>query len=417
MRSTFNLKDPKKDALTSIRFIAYFKNENKKFVYSTGESIHPDDWDFKNIQPKHVTGRTSKANQMRSTKLQLDRYSNLFIELVNRYKAIKEDFTIEIARKEFDNHFMKVKPVSNRFFEVYDLFLQGKKNDKSGEANSETTIKRYSYNKTLLLEFEKHIKTQIHFKTINEAFYNSLINYCVTIKKHSVNTLSRNIGLFKTFMYWAFDNSYTYKDDFKKFKNIKKELTEEIALTLDQVKEVYEYDFSNNKRLERVRDLFVFGCATGMRYSNYSLVAKSDIYNNQIHVRDKKNTDKQITIPLNDFSKSILEKYDYDLPLIANQKFNDYIKEVFKELDYTQSIKKSSKIGNKVIEKIVPLYQRISSHTSRRSFITIMKNKKIPDKVIMSYTGHRSLEVFNKYYKPNQEEKVDFMNSVWSKEN
>lgn len=417
MRSTFNLKEAKKDGLTSIRFIAYFKNENKKFVYSTGESIHPDDWNFENIQPKYITGRTDKANQMRSIKLQLDRCSNLFIELVNRHKAIKEDFTVEKARKEFDNHFMKVKPIANRFFEVYDLFLQEKKNDKSGDANSETTIKRYSYNKTLLLDFQDHSINKIHFKTINDDFYNNLINYCVSVKQHSVNTLSRNIGLFKTFMYWAFNNNYTYKDDFKKFKNIKKEITEEIALTLNQVKEVYENDFSHNPRLERVRDLFVFGCATGMRYSNFSLITKSDIYNGHIHVRDKKNTDKLLTIPLNDFSRSILEKYDFKLPLLANQKFNDYIKEVFEEIGYNQEIKKSSKIGNKVIEKIVPLYQRISSHTARRSFITIMKNKKIPDKVIMSYTGHRSLEVFNKYYKPNEDEKVDFMNSVWKLKN
>jgi hypothetical protein len=42
-----------------------------------------------------------------------------------------------------------------------------------------------------------------------------------------------------------------------------------------------------------------------------------------------------------------------------------------------------------------------------------MKNKKIPDKVIMGFTGHKSLEVFNKYYKPNKEDEKDFMNDVW----
>ena len=74
------------------------------------------------------------------------------------------------------------------------------------------------------------------------------------------------------------------------------------------------------------------------------------------------------------------------------------------------------KVGKEIIEQINPLYERISSHTARRSFITIMKNKKIPDKVIMSYTGHRSLEVFNKYYKPNNEDRKDFMQTVWRTE-
>ena len=126
-------------------------------------------------------------------------------------------------------------------------------------------------------------------------------------------------------------------------------------------------------------------------------------------------SDRSLTNPLNDFSISILEKYNYQLPKISNQKFNEYIKEVFKLLGYDESIKKTIKVGKDLIEQINPLYARISSHTARRSFITIMKNNKIPDKVIMSYTGHRSLEVFNKYYKPNDDDRKDFMRMVWKK--
>ncbi|MDC7995504.1 tyrosine-type recombinase/integrase [Altibacter sp. HG106] len=414
MRSTFNLKDTNKDRPTSIRFIVFFKNENKKMVYSTGEIIHPDDWDFESRQPKHLTGRNAKANEMRMIKHQLDRYQNKLIELANRFKILNQELTIDQTKKEFNKEFKRAKKKANQFFEVYELFLEERKSDQSNHANSETTIKRYSYNKKLLEDFQEYRNKEIRFNQIDDSFFNELVNYCVTQKKHAVNTLSRNMGLFKTFMNWAFTNNYTYKEDYKSFKNIKKEVTQEVALTLNQVKEVYEHDFSNNRRLQRVRDLFVFGCATGMRFSNYSLVNKSDVYNGHIHVRDKKNSNKLLQIPLNDFSLAILEKYDYKLPKIANQKFNDYIKEVFEKLEYTQDVKKTSKIGNKVIEKVMPLYKRISSHTARRSFITIMKNKKIPDKVIMSYTGHKSLEIFNKYYKPNEEEKAEFMKSVWS---
>ena len=176
---------------------------------------------------------------------------------------------------------------------------------------------------------------------------------------------------------------------------------------------MFEYDFSNNPRLERVRDLFVFGCATGMRISNYSIVQKKDIQNGFIKVRDVKNPDKSLEVPLNDFSAYILKKYDYKLPVITTQKFNDYIKEVFEEIGYTEDIKNSIKVGKDIIEEISPLDDRISSHTARRSFITILKNNKIPDKVIMGYTGHKSLEVFNKYYKPNNDDKKDFMQTVW----
>lgn len=71
------------------------------------------------------------------------------------------------------------------------------------------------------------------------------------------------------------------------------------------------------------------------------------------------------------------------------------------------------KYGDELVEIKSLYYERISSHTARRSFITIMKNKRVPDKVIMSFTGHKSLEVFNNYYRPSEEDKVDYMNDVF----
>lgn len=415
MRSTFNIKEPNGNKETLILFSSYFKDEGRKFVYSTGEVIHPDDWDFENRQPKNLNGRTEKAEKHRVIKRQLDRYSNFFSDTIQNYKLANREIIISDIKDEFDVEFKRTKSISTKFFEVYEIFLTEKKNDYTEDANAQTTIKRYEYNKKLLFEFQEYRNKKIHFNQINKSFYNSFVKYCINEreKPHSANTIRRNVGLFKTFLYWALENGYTYKTDFQKFKAPKAQQTDEVALTLKQVQEVFDYDFSNNERLEKVRDLFVFGCATGMRYSNYSKVEKKDIHSGNIKVRDMKNTDKALEVPLNDFSIYVLKKYDYKLPKISNQRFNDYIKEVFKVIGYDESIKKTVKIGKDIIEQINPLYERISSHTARRSFITIMKNKKIPDKVIMSYTGHRSLEVFNKYYKPNNEDRQDFMQTVW----
>lgn len=416
MRSTFNLKEPKKDSETLILFSAYFKNEGKKFIYSTGEKIHPNEWDFENRQPNNINGRTEDAKRHRNIKRQLDRYSNFFSDTISNYKLANRELLISNVKDEFDTEFKRTKSISNRFFEVYDIFLETKRNDHTDTANSPATIKRYGYNRKNLWDYQTFVKKKIHFNQINTAFYNSFIDYCITQKKHSANTLRRNMGMFKTFLYWALDEGYTFKNDFIKFKMPKPQPTDEVALTMEQVQQVFEYDFSNNPRLEKVRDLFVFGCTTGMRISNYSKVKKDDIQNGIIKVRDKKNNDKVLEIPLNDYSHFLLEKYNYDFPKISNQKFNDYIKEVFKIIGFDENIKKTMKLGKEIIETITPLYERISSHTARRSFITIMKNEKIPDKVIMGMTGHKSLEVFNKYYKPNNDEKKGFMQTVWKME-
>ena len=413
MKSSFHLKNPKGDKESLIYFSAYFKNESKKLIYSTGETITPKEWNFKNRMPNDLSGRTTRADNHRTINMQLNRYTDFYIKIINRYIHAEEEITVENIRNEFDKEFKKTKTGSRDFFAVYDKFMTEKINDKTDKANSTSTIKRYEYNKKLLQDFEESKDVKLNFNQIDKKFYNTFINYCTNTKNHSTNTLSRNIGLFKTFMNWAVLNRYTYKLDFQEFKNIKKEITDEVALSKEQVVEIFNFDFSNNQRLERVRDLFVFGCFTGMRYSNYSKMKKNDIIDSHIKVRDVKDNRKQLNIPLNDYSSYLLKKYDYRLPEISNQKFNVYIKEVIKIVGYTENIKKTSKLGNEIIETVTPFYERISSHTARRSFITIMKTEKVPDKIIMGFTGHKSLEVFNQYYKPNDIEKVDFMQDVF----
>lgn len=413
MNSTFKLKKPKSDKSTLIYFRAYFKKEGKSLIYSTGESINPKEWDFENNQPINLSGRKKDAEIRRSINQQLNRYKEYFQEIVARYRNLNEELTLSKAREHLNEEFKDGASIGNDFMKVYDLFMKEKEEDQSGNSITASTLKRYKCNQNLLSNFEIDTKTKLRFDKINNEFFNKFISYCVKTKKHSTNTLSRNIGLLKTFLFWALRNKYTYNDAFISFKNIKRFKTDEVALNLNQVKEIANIDLSKKRKLEKVRDLFVFGCTTGMRFSNYSKVSKNDIQNGFIKVIDVKDNSKSLSIPLNTISKSILDKYNFELPQISNQKFNKYLKELFEFLEYDDVIKKTTKLGNKIIEKESILYDRISSHTARRSFITIMKNQRVPDKVIMSFTGHKSLQVFNNYYRPNEDEKVDFMKNVF----
>lgn len=412
MNYTFKLKEPNAEKETLIYFRSFFSNENRNFIYSSGEKIKPSEWDFENRLPNDLNGRTQRAVNHRSIKKQLDRYSGFFTEIVNRYKNIDEELTIDIARQRFDEEFKKIK-IKDDFFRIYDEFIQEKENDYSGNSISKSTKDRYDYNKRLLQDFQDYYKLKLRLGNFNDKIYNKFLKYCIEIKDHSANTVHRNVGLLKTFLYWALSKKYTYNNNFINFKKPPKFRTDEIALNYQQVEEIYLYDFSKNKRLERVRDLFVFGCVTGMRFGNYSRISKQDIQGDFIRVVDLKSKSKKLSIPLNSISKAILEKYNYILPNISNQKMNEFIKEVFKEMKFTEDIKKTMKYGDELVDKKSEFWERISSHTARRSFITIMKNNKVPDKVIMSYTGHTSLEVFNNYYRPSEEDKVNYMNEVF----
>jgi integrase len=408
MKYSFKLKHPNQEKETLIYFTSSFKNEGKTFIYSTGEKIEPKFWDFKNKLPLS-RGKTSKFSN--SIKLQLDRHSNLFLETASLYKKMKEDFTSKTLKSVFDEEFKKTTGKANVFFEAYDLFTAEKTNSKEW---SLATVKRYKNIKNLLKKFEKAKKYKINFSSINDRFYSEFTSYCLDDLGHINNTYSRNLGLIKTFLFWSLKNKYTYNDSFVSFKKLERVVTKQLALTVEDLNKLLEFDFEL-KRLEKVRDVFVFACVTGMRFGELSLIERSNVTNDNIILKEDKDTSKPAReIPLTSISKYLLRKYDYKLPLIANQKQNEYIKEVFQKLGYDELVQKVTTKGKENIKVEMFYYDRISTHTARRTFITMMKRQGKSDKLIASITGHRDMKTLNQYYQVSEPEKKEAMDEVFN---
>lgn len=408
MKYSFVLNERKKDGETTILFSVYFKTEGRKFIYSTGESIDPNEWDFKARQPNNLTGRTKQAKRHREIKTQLGRYSSELERIAGEYKIIGEALTIKMLRSEFDSVFKKGKSKPNSFFPIYDQFLEYKK--KEGVIKH-ATVKRYNSVRATLVDFEKDTKYKLSFGRMNDTFYIEYMNYCRTEKKHTQNTLGRNIGAIKTFLGWAYKKKYHFNKDYENFKKVSAE-TNEIALTQKDLDLIWEYDFSEKLRLERVRDLFMFGCVTGLRYSDYSCVNRGNINGDNIQMISKKTSDA-LTIPLNDYSQFILMKYDYDLPTISEQKFREYIKEVCEIVGLDQPTIKTTFIGSQRFDEEIPKYKRVSSHTARRTFITLSLEKGMRPEVVKGITGHKNLQSFAKYIKISPEVRKREMKATW----
>ena len=123
MNYSYILNESSKDGETLILFSVYFKTEGKKFIYSTGETIHPKEWDFEKRQPNQINGRTAIAHKHREINSQLARYAVELDRIVNRYKLVSEVLTIKTLRTEFDYIFKKGNPKPNSFFKVYDEYI------------------------------------------------------------------------------------------------------------------------------------------------------------------------------------------------------------------------------------------------------------------------------------------------------
>lgn len=411
MKYTFYLKKPKSDKETLILFSCYFNDENKRFVYSTQEKIKPSEWDFENNTPIFSGKNKSKSSQ--TIKSQINRYSDALLKVVNQYKMADEVLDSKTLKKAFDVLFKKATTGKNIFFDAYDVFTAEKIKGKEWSAS---TIKRYKNIKNILENFEEAKKFKFTFSKINHTFHREFTAYCMDDLGHINNTYARNLGLFKTFMFWAKKNKYTFNETFTEFKKVERVITNQVALTIDDLNKLMSHEFES-KKLEKVRDVFVFACVTGMRFGELSLITKSNVTDTEILLKEDKDTNKETrNIPLTSISKFILSKYEYKLPLIANQKQNEYIKDVFEELKYNHKIQKVTTKGKENIKEEMFFYDRISTHTARRTFITMMKRQGKSDKLIASITGHTDMKTLNQYYQVDSEQKKEAMEEVFNVE-
>ncbi len=399
MTNTFYLKQPnsKKDSL--IYFSCYFKYQEKKFVYSTGEKVDPQNWDFEN--KRVYTKGKNKTIKGSGINIQLNRYIDCFETLETNCKTTKIDFTPQKLKKTFDEEFKKAPSGKNIFFDSFDEFIESK--TKKMEWSASTVI-RYTNVKNLLQKFQINKSYKLSFNSINDKFLTEFTDYCINTENHVNNTFYRNIGFIKSFLFWALKKGYTYNAEFKEFKRKPPVITNQIALKLEDIETLMKHDLKNTK-LERVRDIFIFSCMTGMRVGELKFINKENIIDEYIILKEEKDTSKASRkIPLTELSKYIILKYDYKLPLISPQKYNDYIKDIFEAAGYTQKVEKFTTQEKKTIRETMFFYERMSSHTARRTFITLMKEKGKPDKLIAKITGQKDMRTLNQYYQVRQEE-------------
>ena len=178
-----------------------------------------------------------------------------------------------------------------------------------------------------------------------------------------------------------------------------------------ELKRIYQLDLSNQKKYENVRDVFIIGCYTGLRFSDLKQLQKEhfNFENNIIKIESKK-TGKTVVIPLHSTVKEIFNKYGYNLPrVISNQKMNDYLKHISKHAQINDIVEHSRTQGGLKRKVNLYKYELVTVHTARRSFATNSFISGIPAISIMKITGHKTEKSFLKYIKISDEENAKLM--------
>ena len=380
----FNLKSKQKVRTPIVLII---RKEYCKVSISTSISIDPKFWDSKKQRVKPQHSDCLRINQ------ELEKMLAFFVKLYNDYYTSKPNEKLFDLRK-----ILKIKlNVSKNysFFEIFDFYLDYLKTNKSiGIYKKLNTVK----NK--LFEFSTQNKIEIDFDSINQTFIDNFIQFLLKEYDNSNNTINKNIDNLKMFMTWSKSRDFHKSTNFTEIQKLKPFENEIIYLNEDELLRLEELDLSSNKHLEMNRDLFLFGCYTGQRFSDYSNFDKSELNNNFWVVNQRKSVGNSVVrIPLIPQAQQILKKYNNELPKISSQKFNKNVKTISKLANIVELKKTLKYQGNKRVEVMLPKYELISSHTARRTFITLSLIKGIQPEAIKKVSGHTSDKEFKKYLK------------------
>lgn len=266
------------------------------------------------------------------------------------------------------------------------------------------TVENMITTRNYVKEFNKNAK-------VNDVTYEFMMSFLKFMYSKDLGNvyIKNKITVFKCMIRWMKLQSIYNGDILDRFKpKIKTIDREVIYLTWEELNLLMNVETKNSYE-ESAKDGFLLQCFTGLRYSDLKNLKKNDVHPDCISITTIKTNDPLI-IELNSFSKAILEKHKNDpgihaIRVYTNNNMNDMLRKLSKRAGIDTLVCMSEYRGAERVEKVRPKYELITTHCGRRTFVVNAMFLNISDSVIMSWTGHSSVESMRPYRKVIDESK------------
>lgn len=390
-----------KDKGASIRMRITLRGQQPVDI-ATGFVINVDEWDTTTQTARDTCINADEINRTVNT------WKATLSEVLSRYELIEKRIPTRGELKELFNDLVgHATPVKSKlldkenvdFFVCFDVFTKtvGRKNQWTA-----STFQKFRALKQHLRRFD----ALLSFQTLTETKLQQFVDYMLARDMRNT-TIAKQLSFVRWFLRWAFFNEYYRGHLHETFKPKLKGITtdnEIIYLSSEELQQMMTHVFPRSqKALEQVRDVFLFCCFSGLRYSDVAKLRRSDIKNDHFLVVTKKTVDG-LRIELNRHTRAILDKYkdehfanDLALPVISNVKMNIHLKSLGKVCNIDEPTRIVYFQGNKRMEDVYPKWQLLTTHVARRTFVVTALQLGIPAEVIMRWTGHSRFEAMKPY--------------------
>ena len=256
----------------------------------------------------------------------------------------------------------------------------------------------YSYN-----TWKSIIPEDTTFSQVDYALYSSAIQK-LREKGLRENTIGQHVKTLKAVMNEAYKRGLHGNLAFLQFRKPSEE-TDAVYLTADELQSIKDLELSGYR--EKARDLFLLGCYTAMRFSDYSRIRKSWVKGNNLVFTEEK-TGNRNSIPLSASARAIIDKYK-GAPKLSQQKLNEYIKQVCHQAAIADKVEVTYTKGGKEYKEVREKWELVSTHTARRTGATLLIKAGAPVAWVMRVTGHKSEKTFMRYIRLSAEEYADLV--------
>ena len=392
--------------------------------FSTGFRIDASKWDEQKQRVKN--GCTNKAMQSAAEiNTVLNQYEAELHSIFKKFETLDTMPTKDQVKEAFNRMHLSESAKEEGTAQLEQEEKKAKRprpSDVMREFISENeTINQWTWG-----TIEKFNAIENHFKDFNarltldeydKAHLAKFVQFLIDKKDMRNPTVKKQLGYLKWFFRWCQEKGYCNCGDYQSF-DPKLKTTPKKVIFLDEheLEQLETYEIPENKKyLERVRDVFLFCCYSSLRYSDVYNLKRSDIQNNKMLITTIKTHD-DLAIELNKTTTALLKKYaDCDfpdnkaLPVITNQKMNDYLKELCELAGIDTPISEVFYKGGVRHEITTPKYALMSTHAGRRTFICKALSMNIPPEVVMKWTGHSDYKAMKPYIAVADKVKADAM--------
>lgn len=360
------------------------KTSYKPLNYNSGIKVLPKDWDSDMNLSKN---RSDIAEILRLEDVIKHTYDHLILQKIKVTPALLK-FELDTVLGRETNE------VSN-LINICDYIEQEIETNKK---RSENTRKQYKNLKNHLIEFEKKIGAKITTSNFDRKLYIKFMDGIRSIMNtaNSVWKIEKNLKSVLNDIRRNYKEIEVFNPQAELSKSERSKLVSEdnIYLSFEQILKLIEYQPKDDK-YKNVKLILLTLLFTGCRFGDVHKIVPDHTHENDGLKFDyakfitEKGSGSEVVVPILAPLKQAIDQNGGKLAKpISNQKFNEYIKDIFKaaKFDETVSLAFTDADGNKVL-KTKPMYELITSHIGRRSFITNLINH-IPVTILCKITGH-----------------------------